>query len=310
MNKRIFALFPGQGSQRVGMGKDIYENSDLAKEIFSQADQAIGFPLSEICFNGPEEQLMRTAITQPAILTVSTICFRLAQSVAADKLNICAAAGHSLGEYSALVAAEAIAFSDAVQLVHKRGAYMQEAVPRGQGKMVAVLGKELEEIELALSKVTSGVAQAANINAPGQIVIAGDVSGVDQFIAALGSGKVKELPVSAPFHCALMKPAADNLKKDLSCLQINRTKFPVYANFSAAVVNEPEAIRLSLESQVCGRVRWIECTQNAIRDASPSVAIEFGFGSTLAGLLKRIDKSLGCINFDSLEASKKLFDTV
>ena len=284
--KAVFSIFPGQGSQQVGMGKELYENSPLAKELFDQANDALGFSLSDICFEGPEDKLKNTAIAQPAILTTSFISFSLVQ----EQLEVCAAAGHSLGEYTALVAAGALSFTDAVKLVHKRGTFMQEAVPVGAGKMSAVLGKEVEEIEEAIAKVEGEVVEVANINAPGQVVVAGTAAGVEKFLEALGTAKTVELPVSAPFHCSLMKPAADRLAEELRSITINAPKCPVYANVSATAVTEPEAIRQSLIDQVCGRVRWVECIQNGISEQSPSIAIEFGKGNTLTGLLKRIDR--------------------
>jgi [acyl-carrier-protein] S-malonyltransferase len=294
---KILALFPGQGSQKVGMGKKSYESQELAKEMFNMADKALGFSLSKICFEGPADQLTNTAIAQPAILTVSVICYEIfAKSGQAN--NIVAAAGHSLGEYSALVAAGALSFSDAVLLVHKRGKYMQEAVPKGQGTMVAVLGKEVAEIEEAIAKVTTGIVQAANINAPGQVVVAGDIAGVEGFKAALNGGKVIPLDVSAPFHCKLMKPAADNLARDLDALTINKCLFPVYANFSARAVTEASEIRQNLKDQVCGRVRWVQSMNNAIAEQQPTQALEFGEGRVLNGLLKKINKELACQNID------------
>ncbi len=284
---KVLGLFPGQGSQKVGMGKNLVDSSDLAREYFAVADKALGFSLSELCFNGPADKLTETAIAQPAILTVSVICYELAKRKYPD-LNLVAAAGHSLGEYSALVAAGALDFKDAVQLVNKRGQYMQEAVPVGVGKMVAVLGKEPAEHEAALSKVSSGIAQIANINAPGQIVVAGKKEAVDEFILHLGKAKVMELQVSAPFHCALMEPAAKRLASDLKLTSFSNTKFPVYANFTAQPVQSAEEIKDSLEKQVCGRVRWVECMQNAIKECAPTVAVEFGAGEVLSGMLKRI----------------------
>lgn len=294
---KILALFPGQGSQKVGMGQKSYESQEIAKELFQVADKALGFSLSKICFEGPADQLTNTAIAQPAILTVSVICYEIFAKTGQAN-NIVAAAGHSLGEYSALVASGAISFADAVLLVHKRGRYMQEAVPKGQGTMVAVLGKEVAEIEEALAKVNAGVAQAANINAPGQVVVAGDIAGVEAFKSALNGGKIIPLDVSAPFHCKLMKLAADNLAKDLDALTINRCRFPVYANFTAKAVTEPKDIRQNLKDQVCGRVRWVECMQNAIAEQKPSAAIEFGEGKVLNGLLKKINKEVPCQNID------------
>jgi [acyl-carrier-protein] S-malonyltransferase len=296
----IFALFPGQGSQKVGMGKELFEAYPLAKDIFRKADEALGFELSKVCFEGPTEKLTLTEIAQPAILTVSTICFQLSQASAQGAANsIVAAAGHSLGEYSALVAAESLSFEDAVRLVNKRGKYMQEAVPVGSGKMVAVLGKEVAEIEAALAQVHGEIAQIANINAPGQIVVAGSVAGVQKFVEALGTAKVIELTVSAPFHCDLMKPAEEKLRVDLAAIEIRKPKFKVYQNFTAQASDNPETIRENLALQVCGRVRWVECVENAVMDSNPAAVWEYGAGNVLTGLLKRINSAITRVNVDS-----------
>ena len=291
---KIFAVFPGQGSQTVGMGKDLFDASDLAKDAFNAADKALGFALSQLCFEGPAEKLTATEIAQPAILLTSIISYRLTDPNITK--NIVAVAGHSLGEYSALVAAGAISLEDAVQLVHKRGCYMQEAVAAGVGKMVAILGKDVAEIEAALSKVTSGVASIANINAPGQVVIAGDVAGVTEGLSHLGAAKAIPLQVSAPFHCSLMKPAEISLAKDLDAMTIVKPRVPVIANFSAAPVSDPSEIRELLKQQVCGRVRWVESVERAIAEFSPTALIEFGAGSVLTGLQKRINPSLPRFN--------------
>ncbi len=296
----IFALFPGQGSQKVGMGKDLFEAYELARDTFAQADKALGFELSKICFEGPADKLTLTEIAQPAILTVSTICFRLAQQQPGAASNsIVAAAGHSLGEYSALVAAEAISFEDAVRLVNKRGKYMQEAVPVGTGKMVAVLGKEVAEIEAAIDPASADVAQIANINAPGQIVVAGSVAGVQKFVERLGAAKVIELPVSAPFHCSLMKPAEEKLRVDLAKIEIKKPKFPVFQNFTATATDDVEVIRENLALQVCGRVRWVECVENVLSSKAPEAVWEYGAGNVLTGLVKRINSSVARVNIDS-----------
>ena len=181
---------------------------------------------------------------------------------------------------------------------------MQEAVPAGQGKMVAVLGKELAELESALAKVTSGVAQIANINSPGQIVVAGSVAGVDEFLKHLGAAKAVPLPVSAPFHCSLMKPAEENLAKDLKTLDIKPAACPIYSNFSARALQAPEDIREALRLQVCGRVRWVECMENAVSEMNITTAVEFGPGAVLTGLLKRIKPEVKRVNVNSLESAK------
>lgn len=301
----ILALFPGQGSQKVGMGKALYEASPIGRDFFERADRVLGFSLSSICFEGPEDKLRATEIAQPAILTVSSICYALAVSKAQNSFKVAGGAGHSLGEYSALVAAGALKFEDACLLVHKRGRYMQEAVPLGEGKMVAVLGKELSEIEEALKKV-KGVCEVANINAPGQIVVAGQRGSIEEFVAKFSGAKIIELPVSAPFHCALMQPAEEKLAKDLDALQIEKASFSVYANFSAKAVVAPHDIRASLKAQVCGRVRWVECMENVIRETAPQAAIEFGSGNVLSGLLKRIAPALKRLSADSVESVNEL----
>jgi [acyl-carrier-protein] S-malonyltransferase len=304
----IFTLFPGQGSQKVGMGSDLFERHSLARELFERADKALGFSLSQICFEGPADKLTLTEIAQPAILTVSTICFRLAQERPFTH-RIVAAAGHSLGEYSALVAAGAMEFEDAVTLVNKRGRYMQEAVPVGTGKMVAVLGKEVADVEAVLAQVTAEVAEIANVNAPGQIVVAGSAAGIAQFVEKLGSAKVIELQVSAPFHCTLMKSAEDRLRVDLAAIEIQKPAFPVYQNFTADASDEPETIRENLARQVCGRVRWVECVQNAVKACAPQAAWEYGAGNVLTGLLKRIDTSVTRVNIDSADSLDKELPT-
>ncbi len=291
MSVNKVGLFPGQGSQKVGMGKALCEASPLARQMFAQADEVLGFSLSKICFEGPEDELVKTEYVQPAIFTVSSICYALArEKLGGDFLS--AAAGHSLGEYSALYAAGVITFEDGVVLVNKRGKYMQSAVPLGQGKMLAVLGKEIEEIEAALATVTGELVEIANINAPGQIVISGSAQGIELAKTALAGSKVIELSVSAPFHCGLMKPAAESLAKDIDALTFQHGKFPVYCNFSAQPVQSAADVKQALKDQVCGRVRWVETIQNIWQAFPGAKALEFGEGGVLSGLLKRIDKSI------------------
>ena len=281
---KTLGLFPGQGSQAVGLGKGFFEGNSRAKQMFAEADEALGFSLSKLCLEGPLEELTLTEYAQPAILLVSSICFELAE------ISIDAAAGHSLGEYSALVAAGALGLGDAVRLVNRRGKYMQEAVPAGLGRMSAVMGPTPEEIQEVLAKLTSGVCEIANLNSPGQTVVAGDAEGMEQFNMLMGEKGAKLIPlnVSAPFHCRLMKPAAEKLSLDLDAVQILDPKIPVYANVDAKPVRTKEEVRQHLKDQVCGSVRWTECMQNAFQGEQITHSVEFGAGGVLTKLLKRI----------------------
>ncbi|MCB0335753.1 MAG: ACP S-malonyltransferase [Bdellovibrionales bacterium] len=299
IRKPFIALFPGQGSQAVGMGADFYRESSTAQELFEIADKTLGFSLSKICFEGPADQLTRTDIGQPAILTVSTIAHQL-WSQANPELTPDCAAGHSLGEYSALVAAGALEFSDAVMLVHKRGQYMQEAVPIGEGKMVAVIGAEVDAIQTALDSI-DGVIEIANDNSPGQVVVSGSSAAIDEFIASFAAKKLVPLEVSAPFHCSLMQPAAERLAKDLDNLKILPPAFPIISNVLATAISEPEEIRTSLKAQVCGSVRWVESMNYVTKNLNVQSALEFGHGNVLVGLMKRINKDVERISISSIE---------
>lgn len=303
----FFAIFPGQGSQKVGMGKTLSDNFSTARELFSVADDSLGFYLSKLCFEGPSEELTLTMNAQPAILTVSWIYYILAKENGLSEPV--SAAGHSLGEYTALMSSGAISFRDAVLLVHKRGRYMQTAVPVGKGRMIAVLGKEVAEIEATVSKVISGVAEIANINAPGQIVMSGDVDGINDFVQALGKAKIIELPVSAPFHSSLMRSAAEKLKLDIESLNFKDPTFPVFSNYSATPLYKAEDIKQALVLQVCGKVRWVECMQNGIEQFNPSEFVEFGEGNTLTGLMKRINPEQKTRNINSVESLVTLRNT-
>jgi [acyl-carrier-protein] S-malonyltransferase len=304
---RLAYIFPGQGSQKVGMGRDFYERYDLAREMFAQADEALGFKLSEICFAGPEEKLKLTQFTQPALLTVSSIAFRLLERE--PDLS----AGHSLGEYSALVAAGALEFEAALRLVHQRGLYMQDAVPVGAGAMAAVLGAASKDVQAALSRVDSGVAEIANWNSDDQIVIAGHKEAVAEAMAALSSFRSVMLPVSAPFHSSLMKSAEEKLGRDLSKVKFRDLKFPVITNVEAKLIRRGEDARDSLRRQVSRPVLWLSSMQ-VLKEQDVETVIEVGSGKVLTGLLRRISRPwsrpprlLNVEDLDSLARCREAF---
>ena len=282
---RLACLFPGQGSQKVGMGKDFAEKSSWAKDMFAQADEALGFRISEICFEGPEERLKLTQNTQPALLMVSTIAFGLLE------IEPGLAAGHSLGEYSALVAAGSLEFEDALRLVHKRGRYMQEAVPVGAGAMAAVLGSTYAEIEQALSQVRKGVVEIANWNSEDQIVIAGQKDAVEEALTMIPSARSVLLPVSAPFHTSLMKRAEERLSDDLDAVEFRDLKFPVITNVDARIVSRGDDARAALKRQVSRPVLW-HSSMILLQKDSLDTVVEVGPGRVLAGLMKRLSRQL------------------
>jgi len=290
---KLAFLFPGQGSQAVGMGRDLSEKFPIAKQTFEEADEALGLSLSKLCFEGPEEQLKLTEFTQPAIFTVSLA----AQRVLAEKsVTPAFVAGHSLGEYSADVAAGVLSFTDAVKTVRNRGRYMQEAVPAGEGAMAAILGLAPEAVIEVCAKAASesgGVVSAANLNSPEQTVISGAAAAVEKAGALAkdaGAKKVVMLAVSAPFHCALMQPAQDRLAEDLGQLSFSAASVPVVTNVDAALTTSAEQLREALVRQVTGSVRWVE-SMRVLIEQKPTHFIEVGPGRVLAGLMRQLDRS-------------------
>jgi [acyl-carrier-protein] S-malonyltransferase len=299
----IAFLFPGQGSQHPGMGKELAEKYSAARQIFEEADAALSFKLSDLCFNGPAETLQLTEHTQPAILTVSIAALRAAEAEGLPKPDF--VAGHSLGEYSALVAAGALSLADAVRTVRARGRYMQDAVPVGTGAMAAILGADLALVVSTCADAAEGqVCSAANINSPGQVVIAGDTAAIDRAIVLLkerGARRTMKLNVSAPFHCALMNPARDRLAPDLEQIQFENLSTPLVTNVDARSIRDGAAARDALVRQVSQPVRWLESVEFLISEGVQSL-IEIGPGKVLSGLVRQIDRDLRCMNIED-EAS-------
>ncbi len=292
----IALLFPGQGSQAVGMGKDLYERYPLARQTFEEADEALGYKLSQLCFEGPEDQLRLTEITQPAILTVSVAALRVLETRIPKPSFV---AGHSLGEYSAHVASGTFSFADAVRTVRNRGKYMQEAVPVGVGAMAAILGMDLEKVTAVCHDAAQGeVCSAANINSPEQIVISGNTAAVERAAKLAderGAKRAKLLPVSAPFHCSLMKPAQDRLEADLTKLKMEAPVYPIACNVEAELVTDDLRARDTLVRQVTGSVKWEQCMRLLIAQGVQTL-IEVGPGKVLCGLMRQIDRSKTTIN--------------
>ena len=287
---RIAFLFPGQGSQTVGMGKELAEKYPIARQTFEEADHVLGYRLSDICWTGPEEKLRLTEITQPAILATSVAAWRVLDE---KGLSPHIVAGHSLGEYAAHCAAGTLDFGEALRTVRNRGKYMQEAVPVGVGAMAAILGMDVGKVDEVCHDAAHGqVCEPANINSPEQVVISGHAAAIERAVKLAsdrGAKKAKTLPVSAPFHCSLMKPAQDRLAADLSSLPFNTPRVPVACNVDAAIVNDADASRDALIRQVTGSVKWDESIRLLIREGI-RVFIEVGPGKVLWGLMRQIDR--------------------
>ena len=309
MSKLAF-LFPGQASQYAGMGRDLFDQFPESRSVFQEADDALGFAISKLCFEGSEEDLKRTENTQPAILSVSVAAFRALES---REILPDFAAGHSLGEYSALVAAGALAFSDAVKLARRRGSYMQEAVPAGEGAMAAILGLSPSDVaEVCKKAADNEIVSPANLNSPEQTVISGNASAVKRAVEIASQSGAKRsvmLPVSAPFHCALMKPAQDRFEKDLRTTKFSVLRFPVFTNADAEAITSGDEAREALIRQITLPVRWLDSVREMI-DSGVTVFVEVGPGKVLTGLMRQIDRSVRCFNVEDSASLQAALDKV
>lgn len=308
---KIAYIFPGQGSQAVGMGKEFFDNFPAAREVFAEADEALGFALSEMCFSGDEAELQLTANTQPAILTVSVAAFRafIAEGAPVPAFT----AGHSLGEYSALVAAGAVKFADAVRTVRKRGTYMQEAVPVGVGAMAAILGLDVENVAAVCDDAAEGmVCSPANINSPSQIVIAGNAEAIDracELAKSAGAKRAIKLNVSAPFHCSLMMPAQERLAADVAAIDYADPQFPIVHNVDAEINSDAAVVKEKLTEQVSSPVRWLETVQKLSAEGVETF-VEVGPGKVLSGLGRQIARDLRHLNVENVESLRNTLETL
>jgi [acyl-carrier-protein] S-malonyltransferase len=305
--EKIGLMFPGQGSQSVGMGKALYDSYPTAKKVFEEANEALGFDLTKLCFEGPEETLTLTTNTQPAIVTVSIAALRVLQERLEFEVEF--VAGHSLGEYSALVCAGAISFPDAVRTVRKRGEFMQDAVPLGTGTMAAIIGLAQEEVEALCQQVNGdgNIVTLANLNCPGQFVISGHTKAINDVIVLAkekGAKRAIQLAVSAPFHCALMHPAAERLEKVLNAVNFSDLKIPLVNNAEASIITSGEEARSSLVRQMYKSVQWEQSIRLMI-ERGVTTCLEVGPGKVLSGLLRRIDKNVNGLKVQDVDTLEK-----
>jgi [acyl-carrier-protein] S-malonyltransferase len=307
----IAYLFPGQGSQSVGMGKDLFDNCAVAREVFEAADDALGFELSAMCFSGDEADLQLTANTQPAILTVSVAAYHAARAEGLPEPDL--VAGHSLGEYSALVAAGVLDFADAVRIVRKRGTYMQQAVPVGVGAMAAILGLDADTVEAGCAEAAQGqICSPANINSPAQVVIAGTTEAVDracEILKGRGAKRAIRLNVSAPFHCALMMPAQERLAADLAMLEYGEFAYPIVHNVDAVVNSDNGVVADRLTQQVSSTVKWLQ-TMEHMTSAGVGKFIEIGPGKVLTGLVRQMNRDASFANIENTEGLRSTIESL